>query len=121
MKKNNSLYIGIGILGLLVLFAGVLALVVGFGIYFWRNPESAAIKDIDPNQPPIPFRKGDKWGFSDKNKKLIIDAKYDEALQFIEGLAAIKLNDKWGIIDKTGKQVIPLKYEHDYGREFRFY
>ena len=62
----------------------------------------------------IPYRKGSKWGFSDSNKKLIIEAKYDDANRFVEGLAVVGSNGKFGFdfgyIDKTGKVVIPLEY-----------
>ena len=37
--------------------------------------------------------------------------KYDDILNFSEGLARVRLNDKWGIIDKAGKEVIPLIYD----------
>ncbi len=65
-----------------------------------------------PNPPElIPYRKGDKWGFCDRNKKIVIECKYDGALPFSEELAAVKLNGKWGFVDKTGKEVIPPKYD----------
>lgn len=59
----------------------------------------------------IPYRKGDKWGFYNKDKKIVIPIKYDYAKPFSEGLAPVKLNGKWGFIDKEGKEVIPLKYD----------
>ncbi|MEO0233878.1 MAG: WG repeat-containing protein [candidate division WOR-3 bacterium] len=64
-------------------------------------------------EPPefIPYRKGDKWGFCDRNKKIVIECKYDGALPFSEGLAAVKLNGKWGYIDKTGKEVIAPEFD----------
>jgi hypothetical protein len=42
--------------------------------------------------------------------------KYDNVMNFDEGLAAVKLNSKWGFIDKTGREVIPRKYDeaHDF-------
>jgi len=42
---------------------------------------------------------------------IVVFSKYEEASDFSEGLARIKLNGKWGYIDKTGKEIIPLKYE----------
>ena len=70
----------------------------------------------------IPFRKDNKWGFCDKNKKIVIPLKYDAVYPFWEGLAAVNIGaesyeggavsgGKWGFIDKTGKEVIPLKYD----------
>jgi hypothetical protein len=83
-------------------------------IFYFKHGETAGA------QPPlsplpsatllIPFRKGDKFGFSDVNRKLVIEAKYDFVDIFQEGLAWVRLNDKHGYIDKTGKEVIPLKY-----------
>jgi serine/threonine protein kinase len=59
----------------------------------------------------IPFRKGNKFGFSNSDKKLIIEAKYDDAYTFSESLAAVAQNGKWGFIDNTGKEVIGLEYK----------
>ena len=50
----------------------------------------------------IPYRKGDKWGYCDKFKNIIIIAKYNNASLFHEGLARIELGKKWGYIDKNG-------------------
>jgi hypothetical protein len=53
-----------------------------------------------------------KYGFKDKQTgEVIAPAKYNFALDFSEGLAAVKLNDKWGFIDETGKVLIPFKYD----------
>ncbi|MBF7048142.1 WG repeat-containing protein, partial [Campylobacter volucris] len=51
-----------------------------------------------------------KWGFIDKNGKLIIEAKYDNAYDFSEGLARVELNGKWGFINKKGEIAIDTKY-----------
>ena len=51
-----------------------------------------------------------KWGFVDGTGKEIIPFKYDMAVKFSEGLAAVKLKEKWGFIDTTGKEVIPFKF-----------
>jgi len=59
----------------------------------------------------IPYRRGEKWGFSDANKNLLIQAWYDDARPFSEGLAMVKLNGKYGYIDKSGKELIPFKYD----------
>jgi len=59
----------------------------------------------------IPYRKGDKWGYCDWNKKIIIPIQYDDAELFSEGLAAVEINDKCGFIDTKGNMVIPAVYE----------
>jgi hypothetical protein len=38
--------------------------------------------------------------------------KFEDAQQFHEGLAAIKLDGKIGFVDKTGKLVVPCFYEN---------
>jgi len=60
----------------------------------------------------IPYRKGDKWGFCDSNKKIVIELKYDETSPFSEGLASVELNGAYGYIDKVGREITPIKYEY---------
>ena len=59
----------------------------------------------------VPYRKGDKWGFCDWNKKIVIPVQYDDAWLFSEGLARIEFNGKYGFIDKKGNIVIPAVYD----------
>ncbi len=49
-------------------------------------------------------------GYTDRFGKMLIPAKYEEARQFSEGLAAVKLNRKWGFIDKNDSIIIPFIY-----------
>ena len=44
----------------------------------------------------------------------LIEAKYEDADRFSEGLAAVKQGGKWGYIDETGKTVIPFRYDKAY-------
>ena len=48
---------------------------------------------------------GWKYGFVDKAGKEVIPPAYEDAFDFSEGFAAVKLNGKWGFIDKTGKEI----------------
>ena len=41
----------------------------------------------------------------------VIAPQYEDALDFSEGLAAVKKDGKWGFIDKTGAEVIPFIYD----------
>jgi serine/threonine protein kinase len=72
----------------------------------------------------IPFRKGNKWGFSDIKKNILLNAKYDGVERFSDGMAKVWLEDKndssettkttkkkYGFIDKTGKEVIKVQYD----------
>jgi len=58
---------------------------------------------------PLPKYFG-KFGFIDRNFKITVEEKYDEAKDFSEGLAPFKLDDKWGFIDKNGIIVIDNKF-----------
>ena len=50
------------------------------------------------------------WGYKDKKGKIRIEAKYDNASIFIEGLAAVTLNgDKFAFINKSGDVVISIR------------
>ena len=52
-----------------------------------------------------------KWGFINEKGEEIISYKYDHALDFQEGLAAVKMGSKYGYINMSGAIVIPLKYD----------
>jgi len=52
-----------------------------------------------------------KWGFIDKDGKQVIDMQYQDAMDFIGGLAAVKRNSKWGFINRSGHTVVPFIYE----------
>lgn len=101
--KTNSRYFAVSAIALL-LFAAI-------GVGYWFSSETSVT--------PIPFRKGDKFGYSDANKNLLTEAKYEAAEPFNDGLARVKLNGKYGFINKQGKEVIPLKYDFaQYGVPF---
>ena len=61
----------------------------------------------------VPYISNNKVGFANPDtREIIIPCKYDDAREFSEGLARVKLNGKWGFIDKTGREVvIPCKYD----------
>jgi hypothetical protein len=52
-----------------------------------------------------------KWGFVDKSGKIVINAQFESAGYFKEGLAPIKQTDKWGFIDKSEKIVINPQFD----------
>jgi|694.fasta_scaffold02842_6 hypothetical protein len=46
-----------------------------------------------------------KWGFINNRGQLLNPCKFDDALSFSEGLAAVTINGKEHLIDKTGNIV----------------
>ena len=111
----------IGLFGLLaILLAG--SAYGGYILYKRYNSSQAEPSDVKKVRL-IPFRKGDKWGFCDENKKLVIEAKYDNAQPFSEGLAVVSIgrkgrqgyedydSGKSGAIDQTGNEIVMVKYD----------
>lgn len=56
-------------------------------------------------------KKGDKWGFIDKDGNQIIDFKYEDAKSFGGHLGAVKMNGKWGYLSIGGEAVIDCLFE----------
>lgn len=52
-----------------------------------------------------------KCGFVDRDGNVVIEAKFDEVGQFIDGLAGVKIGSKHGYIDKNGNVVIEAKFD----------
>jgi len=65
----------------------------------------------------LPAKKYDKWGFINKDGQWKIQAKYEKAYHFTEGLAAVKFAGKWGYIDHDGLWQIQPRYNQ--ARPFR--
>ena len=53
----------------------------------------------------------DKWGFVDKDGKMVIQPTYEDARSFSDGYAAVCQAGKWGFIDMQGKMVISPQFE----------
>lgn len=56
-------------------------------------------------------KKDGKWGFVDKEGKVIISPQYEEARSFSYGYAAVKKDGKWGFIDTSGKICIEPQFQ----------
>ena len=54
----------------------------------------------------------DKWGYCDNTGRWVIQARFDRALSFSEGLAAVRLNGKFGYINASGEIVIPYRFDN---------
>lgn len=58
----------------------------------------------------IAFREGEKWGFVNKEGKVIIEPQYRDAKSFSNGLAAVNNGEFWGFINKKGEVVIDYRF-----------
>lgn len=54
-----------------------------------------------------------KQGFIDRTGKVQIELKYQEAHNFSEGLAWVRIDDKWGAIDTKGEIRVTPKFSED--------
>jgi hypothetical protein len=52
-----------------------------------------------------------KFGYADKNGKVVIQPQFTAGNEFSEGLAAVRIGEKFGYIDTTGKMVIQPQYD----------
>lgn len=74
--------------------------------YFDFNGKELENKEIFVNNKLFASKKEDKWGFIDRDGKIIVDYIYDRVTEFNEyGFAGIKKGDKWGIIGEDGKVI----------------
>ena len=82
------------------------------GLWFEFDREGNTVHDRPLTNEYKPFFNYSiaKFGY-EQNDSVVIAAKYDDAGDFSEGLAYVKINDKYGFIDKTGAVVIPAKYD----------
>lgn len=59
----------------------------------------------------IPYRKKDKWGFCNADKRIVIECIYDNVGRFSNGLARVETKRVCGFIDTKGNIVIPIIYD----------
>jgi WG containing repeat len=59
----------------------------------------------------ICFSKAEKYGYMDRDGKVVIRPVYDEAATFYRGMAEVKLNGRWGYIDTNGAMVIKPRFD----------
>lgn len=59
-----------------------------------------------PSSPPVLFEKEGKWGYLDPNGTAVIEPMYEDAAEFSEGLAAVRLEGVWNFIDTSEHTVI---------------
>lgn len=62
-------------------------------------------------QQLVPYRKGTKWGYADKNRTIVIEPRFEAAGLFNPNLAPVKKKGKYGCINEQGKFIIPPRYD----------
>ena len=64
-----------------------------------------------PIVSPLPVKIDRKYGYQNPSGKLAIEAEFDLAYQFVDGLAAVKVGQKWGYINQSGEFVIQPQFD----------
>jgi hypothetical protein len=67
------------------------------------------LEDIHTGGPM--YIKGSKWGYINKMDKEVIPFQYEKALNFTQGLGAVKKNNKWGFININGEEMISFRFD----------
>lgn len=89
--------------------------------YYNFKFEEKNASDILASNTLFLSKKDGKYGYVDKNGKVIVDYKYDDAKeQNTCGFAAVKKDGKWGSIDTKGNVVLEPTYNLDNYLEIDF-
>jgi len=60
----------------------------------------------------VPYRKGNKWGYSTKDKKIVVDCEFDYTFRFSDGIGKVKKNGRYGYIDLSGNLITEIKFRN---------
>ncbi|TGE15267.1 WG repeat-containing protein [Hymenobacter elongatus] len=58
----------------------------------------------------IPFHKGDKWGYADQSRRIVLPLRFDEAGPFVQEIAWVRIGSLYGYIDGGGNAVTPVQF-----------
>jgi len=72
------------------------------------NPEGTG------DHPDIQTAIDELWGYINPAGKIVITPQFENADEFTDGLAAIKINSKWGYVNKAGHVVIEPNLDRVY-------
>jgi hypothetical protein len=85
------------------------AITVVAGMYWWRTRPMGWYQQDTGGL--YRFREKGKAGFMDRFGRTVIPAQFDDALDFSEGLAWVRVGKKVGFIDRAGKIVITPQFD----------
>jgi hypothetical protein len=80
--------------------------------YFDSTGKSVKNTEVFKDKKLYSYSQDEKWGFCDKEGKVVVEAEYDIVTEINDyGFAGIKKDGKWGIIDESGKIIVEPSYE----------
>ena len=54
------------------------------------------------------------FGYCNSQGEVVIEQKFYDALDFVDGHAAVLMEDKWGIINESGNWMVEPRYDEVY-------
>ena len=80
--------------------------------YYNFRFEERTEQDINSSNTLFLDKQNDKYGYVDKNGKVVVDYQYDDATEQNEyGYAAVQKDGKWGAINEKGEEIVAPQYD----------
>ncbi|MCR5147267.1 MAG: WG repeat-containing protein [Clostridia bacterium] len=80
--------------------------------YYNYKLEEKSNKDVYTTNTLFVHKENGKYGFVNKDGKVVVEAKYDDAREQNDcGFVAVKKDGKWGALDQYGNVAVDTKYE----------
>ena len=91
---------------------GFISIRNGSDVKYYNNKlEEKSNKDVYTSNTLFIIKENGKYGFVDKDGKVVVEAKYDDAREQNDyGFVAVKKDGKWGSLDQFGNVVIEPTY-----------
>lgn len=81
-------------------------------MYFKFDGNKISSKELFKDNTLFPIVYNGKWGYENKDGKIVIGANYDYVTDFNEyGFAGIEKDEKWGVIEENGKILVEPIYK----------
>lgn len=65
------------------------------------GPRYKEVRSYSEGLAPVKAN-NDRWGYINANQQWVIQPRFDEAREFKDGKAAVRMNKRWGFINKQG-------------------
>ncbi|WP_051506979.1 WG repeat-containing protein [Saccharibacillus sacchari] len=81
-----------------------------------QPPKLKPAASVEGNIYPVVIGNENLMGYVNDARQIVIEAQFESAREFNEGLAAVHKDEKWGYIDRSGQWAINPRY--DYANDF---